>query len=99
MRSVNFKVSSGSFYINVPVNVYVIGRILLIFKCCMLTLGKVSLTYLSINRHIITSNSSSQSDSVITVSCHLAGIVRGLQLSIAWMMWTSIGLEDILLKI
>jgi len=82
----------------VPVNVYVIGGILLIFKCSMLTLGKVSHNC-QINRHIITSNSSSASDSVITVPLHLAGKVRGLQLSIAWMMWTLEGPEDILLKI
>jgi len=46
MKYVNFYVFSGSFCSNVPVNVYVIGGILLIFKCCMLILGKVSLRYL-----------------------------------------------------
>jgi hypothetical protein len=99
MKSVTLQVFSGSFCSTVTVNVYVIGGLLWIVECCMLILGKVSLNICQINRRIITSNSLSPPDSVIAVPVYLAGTVRGLQLWIAWMIWPSIGLEDILLKI
>lgn len=77
MQNVTFQVLSCSFCSTVPVNVRVIGGLLLIFKCCILILGKVS-HICQFNRCIITSSSSSPSDSVITVPLYLEGTVRGL---------------------
>jgi hypothetical protein len=97
-RSATFQVFSSSFCSTVPVNVYVIWGLLQILECCMLILGKVLLNICRINRRIITSNSLSPPDSVIAVPDYLAGTVRGLQFWIAWMLWTSIELEDIVLS-